>query len=638
MEGILVMGPKRGRKSKRIDRIKRAEIADRRGRRVGNSVLDYERVAQRGHRQFAETLIARHNTRMRNLMELPPEFRTTAIESLGPVALLDRAHMSLGIGLVRTPSHYNGTYPRDLAWGVDSAIAAVRLLLAGQVVGASTIARQQLERWTLLLAQVAGLTRNPAEPFADFIARTWTEFISWTDDALEQMSLPEDLEYLADSEEEESEIFDESKLSHGHLVLSDGSEVCPGTTYATLSEIMHARECEDVTTWESEDLLAPHQLPARWPVPLKAVSDAITLSLVQIGALSAVLSARKGDRSGAARLANYRAWPHRFSRRDHAAEAREFWQLNRGSGQINSWTPRPKDAVTPVLVGLMPLTTLEGLAPQRLAYLDRQRWTYLSIKDGFRPAGRLYRDDEMATLVFDAHRFSAAKSALEGLRAEGMKIGDGFDPSKLDRRGTTYILVSELAALTSTWSKGTVSEALKLIGSSLRSAYWLWLEDDDRAMACLRCTLEQSARLAATIKNPRRAESIEKSRSIPSRWLQAAGWKRLSPLNEALGKYAHAQEKVDPLGPRLLLSALQIDGLTNLDAIYTARGHALDLVTEFASHSIIDALGQISTVLASSARDLLEGDGPLDLSRANKEAVLDRAWQLGNPRSKPAEQ
>jgi hypothetical protein len=48
----------------------------------------------------------------------------------------------------------------------------------------------------------------------------------------------------------------------------------------------------------------------------------------------------------------------------------------------------------------MPLTPTEGLKPQHVANLDRQRWTYASMRDGFRPAGRLYRD-ELATILTD---------------------------------------------------------------------------------------------------------------------------------------------------------------------------------------------------------------------------------------------
>ena len=88
---------------KRRSHVERAEEADRRGRRVGITVKDYERLARRGPRRLAEALIARHNIRMKNLMQLPQPYRVGAIESLGPIGVLDHAHQTLGIGLGRIP-------------------------------------------------------------------------------------------------------------------------------------------------------------------------------------------------------------------------------------------------------------------------------------------------------------------------------------------------------------------------------------------------------------------------------------------------------------------------------------------------------------------------------------------------------
>jgi hypothetical protein len=561
---------------------------------------------------------------MTNLMKLPTEYRVSAIESLGPIGLLDAAHESIGIPLVRTPVLQTGTWPWDLGWGVDSAVAATRLLLAGQIVGAATIARQQLERWTLVLARIAGLTKSPSEPFTDFVARAWTEFLSWSPEAIQDLETPSEASETPDIDEPTETV--EPDFYHRHLTLSDGSEICPSFVYMVLSEIMHARVCLDVTTWESRDLLDTKSLPDSWFIPICAVSDALSLSLVQIGIVSASAVAHKGDHDLVARLAEYWKWPHRFSKRDAESDAREFWSPPSDTVPTARYRPRPPDPVTPNLVALMPLTPIEGLLPANVAYLDKQRWTYATIRNGFRPAGRLYRDDELATLLFDAHRFSAVQLAVQGLRSEAQKFGESFNPRSISQRGSSYILVSELAALVSTWTEGSISAALKLISSSLRSAYWLWLEDDDRAMATLRCTLEQSARIAATLKNPKRAEGMEGRPTLPSRWLEAAGWKRLKILNDALGEYSHAQKQVDPVGPRLLLLALQMDAAENPDAVFTARRHALDWVAEFATRSTIDALRPISVKIADSAVDMLDTYGPFDLSEARKEQVLNHAW------------
>jgi hypothetical protein len=423
----------------------------------------------------------------------------------------------------------------------------------------------------------------------------------------------------------------EPEFVHKHVVLSDGTEVCPAVLYMILSETMHARECHDVTTWESTHLLEPRLIPDEWPVPIAAVADAISLNLIQVGLVTSAVLSHMGERNRAATLANFRAWPHHFSKRQPLSEADEWWN-SQADERPKPKSEVPEDGVTPNLASLMPLTPAEGLLDQHVSYLDSRRWTYLSMRGGHRPAGRLFRDDEMVTLAFDAHRFSSVQFAKMSLRIEAEKLGDSFDPNKLNERIATYAVVSELAAVASIWSKGTIAAALRLVASSLRSSYWLWLEDDDRAMACLRCVLEQSARIVATLKNPRRAERMENSQTLPSRWVEAAGWKRLSTLNHALGEYAHAQKQVDPLGPRLLLSALQMDvGEDDDDAILTARGYALTLVAEFAARAVVAVLRDISTIIADAAADLLEA-GPFDLSEEREEQVLNHAWDLRDRR------
>ena len=595
---------------------------------------DYERVARSSPDRLAEALIARHNVRMTNLTRLPEAYRVLAIEAMGPIAILDPSHHLLGMTLNRAPVEYTGKFPRDLAWGVDSQIAAVRLLLSGQIVGAATIARQQLERWTVVLARAAGLAREEGESIANYFARSWTAFDSFSPES-RVADAQIDLQDLDAGIEEYEPGTDEPGSDHQHIVLSDGTEICPGAVYGYLSEIMHARECHDVTSWESEWLLDPRKMPTESALPIKAIADAISLSLIQIGMLTAVGLHRVGKHTEAYRLANYKSWPHRFSERDLASESREWWAASTSSDPGVERAAVPTSGVSPTLVSLMPLTPTEGLRKRNVAYLEARYWTYIGMRTGYRPAGRLYRDDEMVTLVFDAHRYSSAQFARSALDAEAALLGDSFDLHTLDSRGTVYIVVSELAAVASIWTAGAVSAALKLISSSLRSAYWLWLEDDDRAMACLRCALEQAARVVATVEKPRKAERLENSPAPTSRWLEAAGWKRLNALNQAIGEYAHVQKKVDPLAGRLLLSALQMDVDPDKDSIMTARGNALDLVTEFAARSVLTALRTVSSTVADTALQLLEA-GMLDLSQKRKEEVLNHSMKLRNAASAPS--
>jgi hypothetical protein len=88
-----------------------------------------------------------------------------------------------------------------------------------------------------------------------------------------------------------------------------------------------------------------------------------------------------------------------------------------------------------------------------------------------------------------------------------------------------------------------------------------------------------------------------------------------------------------PIGPRLLLAALQMGAEDDPDALMTARRHALDLVSEFAAQSTIDVLKTISPKISSSALQMLDDYGPFDLSDTRKEAVLNHAWGIRASRS-----
>lgn len=613
--------PKQHAKARRQQR---AAEADRRGRRVKPTVRDYERVSRHNPQRLAEALIARHNVRMENLMNLPPRYRLKAIESLAPLPILDAAHSALGQPLPRIPVLYTGSWPRDLAWGADSAVAAVRLLLAGQVVGAAVIARQQLERWTSVLAQVLALPQEKGEATADYLARVWTEFLTKSADLNVKLPSVNSIQSLS---EPDLNTTDEPAIGHAHAVLSDETEVCPAIVYGVLSEVLHARECLDTTSWDAQGLLRPDELPAGTGIAVGAITDAISLCLIQVGMATAAMLHREGDTNRAALLADYRSWHHRFSQRDTDPETEEWRARPPAKDRQSPHLEGPPTADLPRIAAIMPLAPSEGLREDATAYLHVRNSEYLSVKNGIRPTGRLYRDDELTTLAFDAHRYSAARFAQQGLAVEAKIRGEAFEVQSLENRGTRYILISELAGALSIWTSGTVSEALQNVSSALRSSYWLWLEDDDRSMACLRITLEQSARIMVSINKPSRAEKMESSETPPGRWLEAAGWGRLSPLNWALGQYVHAHRRLDPIGPRLLLDALQVENDLGELSFATARGHALDLVAELAARSALAALAPISPTLSGPATRMLEAHG-MDLSTGRLEQILNHAMSV----------
>jgi hypothetical protein len=114
-----------------------AEKANRRARRLEPTVDDFTRAAGQGSIRLAEALIARSTIRMDNIPEIPAEYSMAALESITSMLALDKALAKIGIPLRRMPSDYQGRLPRHLAWGVDSSIAACRLLLVGQIAGAA---------------------------------------------------------------------------------------------------------------------------------------------------------------------------------------------------------------------------------------------------------------------------------------------------------------------------------------------------------------------------------------------------------------------------------------------------------------------------------------------------------------------
>lgn len=602
---------------------------DRRGRRVATTVEDYERVADLGADRLAEALISRHSVRMENIAVLPELYRVRALESIVPVVHLDLAHMDLNLKPRRLPFSQSVRTVDLLSWGVGSCIAAARLLLAGQVIGAATIARQQLEFWTRYLASVGDLDRSEGESVQHFVARCW----SWFAENLDEHDAQGigDFTDLADGADlGEPSSADEPDEPHEHILLANGTEICPAVVYGFLSEIMHADECRNTMAWEVVELLAPEKIPSDAGIAVGSVSDALSLCLIQIKIITAARLKRQGNERLAQLLLSTGSL-ERFSEADEilddvSDEPPHPWARRRFV------VPVPDHPVTPPLATLMPLLPNEGLASDILSQLARRSATYAALRTGRRPAGRLYRDDELATLAFLSHRHEAARAALEALQVEKRVRGEDFKLETLGHRGVTIRLIAEVSGLCAMWSQDQqppISSAAALIASSLRSAHWLWLEDDDCAMATLRCTLEQTARLKVSYQKPDKARKLEASAAtMPKDWLNAAGWKRLSALNRALGEFAHAHTTPRWNGARNLLAALQIDADPE-HALFTARGATLDLVATIVAREVVNIIeNEHSVLVGATARALLVNEG-LDMSRDDHalNSVFDHIWK-----------
>jgi hypothetical protein len=157
--------------------IRRALRADRRGALVAPTPAAYRAVySRRGSDGIAEALIARHNERWSNVAQLAPTLGDQLVGTLHVAYPLDTLLMGLRaeFGLPAQPPAPEGTGFDQLRWAVDSAAAAVRLLMAGNAVGAASIVRTELERWTENRAVLLGCERHRDEDTAAFYCRVWT--------------------------------------------------------------------------------------------------------------------------------------------------------------------------------------------------------------------------------------------------------------------------------------------------------------------------------------------------------------------------------------------------------------------------------------------------------------------------------
>jgi hypothetical protein len=111
---------------------------------------------------------------MENIAKTFDDYRFATMSALVPITMLGRVLNKLGANSRRPPPVHAGSVPDLLAWGVDSAVAAARLLLAGQTLGAAVMIRNQLERWVSQRAVNLGLKQQDGEATVDFVARVWS--------------------------------------------------------------------------------------------------------------------------------------------------------------------------------------------------------------------------------------------------------------------------------------------------------------------------------------------------------------------------------------------------------------------------------------------------------------------------------
>lgn len=577
-----------------------------------STVEAYERVCEAGVDRLVTTLIARYTKRMDRIQLYPDEIRFPMLDCLAPITMLDAALRRFGADPDRAPSDYGGEWPDHLLWGVDSAVATVRLMLCGQFVGAAAIARNQMERWLLHRAHNAGLSQLPGESTLEYVARVWS-----TPDYFSERWFADDGKMAPAFVDDKSERAYEPVTNHEHILLTDGSEVCPALLYGSMSELMHGRLLLDGPRWEADGLLEGDEPPDDLWVVIGVIADTITLCLRQVRLAALTIAADRGD----AAVIEYLETPlDKFSSAEHDEIDQEVASTARSAigDQLR----------TPPMFTLAPLQPNEGLQPSQVAKAQEMSDIFEKSLKG-RPAGRLFRDDEMTTLAFSWHRSRSIETAQRALDHESALFGESFKDRSLSGRTVRWLVLGEAASLLSQWHPTPEqAAALAVVGSGVRSTHWLWLEDDDRAMAVLRCVLEQTARCRTwRIKRTKAARLEARATTTPRDWLEAAGWRRLAALNTALGEFAHVKSLSQWDIARELLTQLQRDADPE-QARFTARGAAIEFVTMLVAEEVAASTQEVSPAIASRITEAFDHLDLLPEAHLSVEEQFNHIWAM----------
>jgi hypothetical protein len=367
----------------------------------------------------------------------------------------------------------------------------------------------------------------------------------------------------------------------------------------TLSELLHGRTLVSASAWDADCLRSEPDEDALEGFGL--VMSALRLSVTHLRKMLFAAAQVVGD---GATMGLLSAEMDEFS---EAVRPTSFARVEPIQG-----LPLPTVNVIPSVAYLAPLLPNEGLSERAIAALEEAADAFEGVMKRQRPAGRLYRDDEIATTAFGWHRLRSARIAQASLDRE-VKLFASEDAALLglSRRASAWILVGEAAALLGGWlTPGPSRDATLLLASSLRSAWWLWLEDDDRAMAALRTVLEQVCRLRAWRLKPAKAATME-GRATPRDWIEACGWRRLGPLNRALGEFSHVSARSDWSAARDLLTRIQTDSDPEY-APLTARRAAAELVTEFVAFEVLEQMADVAEGTRSAIATIFAEVGVLD--------------------------
>ncbi len=377
---------------------------------------------------------------------------------------------------------------------------------------------------------------------------------------------------------------------HEHVHI-DGRAVCPAQVYRTLCELIDGQDSDQRTECGFVRDLDAETSPTDTAAPAEVLSDTLALCIIQmqLAAATTYIFATEPPTTRGITLAS------------PLPERRAFHQHSEIELPLDKpVAARPRPAIAPLLDG--ELATSRAVADLWPLYTSYQT----ALADRY--AAQRWTPQQLAELTFAAHRFSRllvtanAHTQNRKMTDQRLKIRQHLNPP------SPHILTAEFAALCAHWnqSRPQIAAAATQISSTLLSGYWLWIEEDDRAMGILRCTLHHAARLRTWHVHPDAAQALQSKSGITARrWLTAAGWSKFRSLDCALFEFAHAnrESRLDAAG---ILDDHRNDP-ESLTSQRAARQTALDSVTVLAAAETLRVVAaQQSRAIADTMRDALQ--------------------------------
>ncbi|MEV0135742.1 hypothetical protein AB0H83_45780 [Dactylosporangium sp. NPDC050688] len=541
---------------------KLGDRSEQRGRRVPPTVAGFEAALRdRGHDGVGEALISRHNQRFERAVDIGHMMQCVAMPLLASYLPLATTALELGVHPGRPPSDTGQSWEEHVAWGLDSVAAAVRLIISLQPVGAGVIARTQLERWSSNLEFSSGIDQMQGEATAAWLTRIW---------------------------------------STPPVRPPDGVTTPVGDLFADISELLHGRGPLMPLVWL--DIADVTDAPSSEHVKLlDTISDVLVVNLSHLRTCLASVAENEGRH-----------------------ETAQMINMTRLVSPTRSWLPDLRAFLLPMTPYMFKQPGVDNILG---AMASGHRRVTLALRAGRRPTEPA---ELWPALSFGAHRFRASQHAAFAHTWEQQLLGDRFKGNGVDNLAAEAVLAGEMAAVLALWlrqdpGRRSAADAFAICASGLRSAQWLWLEDDSRGMGCLRTVIEQLARARTWRLKPERARKIEANpNATPRDWVEGAGWKRLNLLNRALGEFAHGSTKTNWELARKALVALQ-DNTEADEAKYRGRTHALAAMIFILSVECAAWVDGFSAQLGQAYRRVIRVDDTL-ADRAI-ESLLNRSWE-----------